>query len=134
MRTSNELCPPASHDGVVRDESRQRSSPDSETADIGKARIVDRLPEHLRQRVEEARRAGPSLPEAAKEHLGAPQITPEHSEALSQLIALAQSAEPNEHPARLALERYLDALNTLLDAQEELREAVAEHVPDSPAD
>ena len=117
----------------MRDESQRPSSPGGEAANIGAGSPLDRLPEHLRERVEEARRAGPSLPEAVKEHLGASQITPEHADALSQMIALVQSAEPVEHPARRALERYLDALNTLLDAQEELREVVTEHVPDPPA-
>jgi len=117
----------------MRDDSQRRRSQESETAGIGEGRTLDRLPEHLRERIEEARRAGPSLPEAVKEHLGASQITPEHAEALSQMIALVQSAEPDEHPARRALERYLDALNTLLDAQEELREVATEHVPDPPA-
>jgi hypothetical protein len=92
------------------------------------------LPDYLRQRIEEARRIGPWLPETFKEQIGVPQMTPEHAEAIERLDALVRSVEPEEHPARAALHHYLDALNTLQVAQDDLRRAVAEHIPDPPGD
>lgn len=112
----------------------REESPEDGTGETDAEEVIGQLPEYLRQRVEEARRNGPSLPESVKEQIRVPQMAPEHAEAIDRLIALVQSVEPAEHPVRAPLNHYLDALNALQVAQDDLRQAVAEHVPDPPAD
>lgn len=112
----------------------ERSEPTKCPRPDDAAGVVAELPNYLSHLVEEARRSGPGLPESVKERIGAPQMTPEHSEAIERLMALVQAAEkPEDHPVRPALNQYLRTLNELQVAQDDLRQAVAEHVPDSPA-
>lgn len=117
----------------MREQSDQDLLPQEGTGE-GAEWVRGQLPDYLRQRVEEARRTGSSLPESTKEQIGVPQMTPEHAEAIERLDALVRSAEPEDHPARAALHRYLEALNALQVAQDDLRQAVAEHIPDPPGD
>lgn len=118
----------------MREESEQDESSEGGTGETDAEGVIGQLPEYLRRRVEDARRTGLWLPESTKEQIGVPQMTPEHAEAIERLDALVRSVEPEEHPARAALHHYLDALNTLQVAQDNLRQAVAEHIPDPPGD